>query len=168
MDKDLLDLYKMAIDEYRFEVNLSWDSVRFFTTLHTGILAFGSSLLGLHQSSFKWALILVFVVGIILAYVAYTTRSKYREYYLRALYTKTLIEDQLKLREPLKDYQYPNHFLAVSPTEKIDNPKESLKNPEEWIKKNMKKSKTVTAYQQFVFILFGFIYGVLIAISLLT
>ena len=50
IDQDrLMELYKMAMDEYRFDVNLSWDAVQFFTVLNVCLLGFVSSLLGLQQ-----------------------------------------------------------------------------------------------------------------------
>jgi hypothetical protein len=163
---DLIELYKMATEEYRFEVNLSWDAVRFFTTLNVGILGFGSSLLGLQQLTSKIFVIPIFIIGIVISIMAIQTRKRYREYYLRSLYVKTLIEDQLQLHEPFESHGFAEHRLAISPTEKVDNPMESLKDPESWVKKYMLPLKTVTSYQILVFIIFGIIYASIILLIL--
>jgi hypothetical protein len=34
----LLDLYRLALDEYRFEVRLGWDRTTYFLVLNSGIL----------------------------------------------------------------------------------------------------------------------------------
>lgn len=128
-----LDLYKMAIDEYRFEVNLSWESVKFFTTLNIGILGFGLTLLGLEQLSPKWIVAPIFVIGILLSILSIVTRVQYRKYYLETILIKKKLENVLNLSD-----------LAISPTEFVDQPSKGLYNKEAWMKKHTRSIKTVT------------------------
>ena len=82
MDKDsdkLIELYNMAMDEYRFGVKLSWDAIRFFTTINVGILGFGSSILGLEQVSPKWITVPIFVIGIVLSILGIATRLQFQK-----------------------------------------------------------------------------------------
>ncbi len=44
---DLLTLYKIAIDEYRFEVKLNWDRTVYYLTLNSGLVAIATGLLKL-------------------------------------------------------------------------------------------------------------------------
>jgi len=143
-------------------VNLGWEAVKFFTTLHVGIISFGVTILGLTETSLKWIVIPIFIIGMFLSNLGYNTRIRYRQYYLRSLYDKTLIEDQLKLREPLNGYPFENHILAISPTETIDYPEESLIDPNKWIDKYMKPKGTVTYNHLRIFRMLGFIYLIMI------
>jgi hypothetical protein len=162
LEKDLFELYKIAMDEYRYEVNLGWEAVKFFTTLHVGIISFGITILGLTDITLKLIVIPIFIIGIFLSNLGYNTRIRYRQYYLRSLYDKTLIEDQLKLRQPLRGYSFENHILAISPTETIDNPEESLIDPNKWIDKYMKPKGTVTYNHLIIFRMLRIIYIIMI------
>lgn len=156
MDKDqLLELYKSVIEEYRFEVNLSWESVKFYTTLNIGILGFGVSILGLQLLSPKWIVIPIFIIGILLSYLAIRTRQQYRKYYLNTILIKKKIENQLNLMD-----------LAISPTEEIDEPCRGLHDKEEWIKNHMRPKGTVTFYHYSVFWGFigAYVLGIIISI----
>jgi hypothetical protein len=48
----LIDLYKIAIEEYRFEVKLNWDRTVFYLTLNSGLIAIATGLLKVEGSSF--------------------------------------------------------------------------------------------------------------------
>jgi hypothetical protein len=45
----LLDLYKIALDEYRFEVRLGWDRTTYFLVLNSAILTVATGLLKLQD-----------------------------------------------------------------------------------------------------------------------
>ena len=163
--EELFDLYKMVMEEYRFEVNLSWRAVQFYTILNSGIIGAGTTLLGLEQLSPKILIIPIFLIGMSFSFLGILTRLRYREYYFRVLYTKTLIEDQLKLWEALEGYKYPDHHLAISPTEKIDDVKDSINNPDDWMKKHKLKVGTAAFYQTLIFCLFAVLNAMGIAVT---
>lgn len=154
--KDLLDLYKMAIDEYRFEVNLSWEAVKFFTSLNIGILGFGISILGIEQLTPKYIAIPIFIIGIILSCLSINTRKQYRKYYLATILIKKRIEDGLNLNK-----------VAISPTE-VDQPSKGIENEEEWIREHMNPRGTVTSYHYLVLYAFiiAYSFGVFLSIIL--
>jgi energy-converting hydrogenase Eha subunit F len=109
----------------------------------------------------------IFVIGVITSLMAIFTRLRYREYYLRSLYTKTLIEDQLELRKPLSGYEFGGHYLAISPTERVDDVRDSLKDPESWIKQHKLRLGTVTFYQILVFFVFIALNAIAIILSII-
>lgn len=41
----LLSLYKIAVEEYRFEVTLNWDRTAYYLTLNSGLVAVAAGLL---------------------------------------------------------------------------------------------------------------------------
>ena len=42
---ELLDLYKVALDEYRFQVNLNWSRTQYYLTLNVGIISIATGIL---------------------------------------------------------------------------------------------------------------------------
>lgn len=50
-NEDLLTLYKIALDEYRFQVRLNWDRTAFHLTLSSGLIAIAAGLLKLGTAS---------------------------------------------------------------------------------------------------------------------
>jgi hypothetical protein len=45
--EQLLELYKIAIEEYRFEVKLNWDRTVYYLTLNSGLIAIATGILKL-------------------------------------------------------------------------------------------------------------------------
>ena len=44
-NKDSLELYKIAVEEYRFQVKLNWDRTAYHLTLSSGLIAIAVGLL---------------------------------------------------------------------------------------------------------------------------
>jgi hypothetical protein len=139
----LFELYKVSIDTDRFELELGWKLVQFFTVLDSGLLSLGFTLLGSNQLSPKYYVAPIFIIGIVISLIAIASRRRYHEHSLRAAYKKTLIEKELNLYKPLDGYDYTNHNLAVSTSSKKDPEKDILKDPENYIKKSILKRCTV-------------------------
>lgn len=43
--EELVDLYKLAVDEYRFQVNLNWDGSKYFLAFNTAVIGVGAGLI---------------------------------------------------------------------------------------------------------------------------
>jgi hypothetical protein len=162
----LLELYKLAIETDRFELDLAWKSVQFFTVLNSGLLSLAFTLLGSNQLSPKYYVIPIFAIGIVFSILAIQSRKRYHEHSLRASYKKTLIEDQLDLYKPLQGYEYKQHNLAISTSRKKDPVKEILSNPDSYIKQNVLKPWTVPFYHKVIFVIFIVLYGIGILFSI--
>jgi hypothetical protein len=65
---ELLDLYKVAVEEYRFQVQLNWDRAKYLLGFNTAIIGVGTGLfkIGSHASATP-LLIGIFVVGLVAA-----------------------------------------------------------------------------------------------------
>lgn len=113
----LIDLYKIAIEEYRFEVRLNWDRTTYYLAVNGGI---ASIAVGLLKLSHQPAILDLFVGGIFLfgffaSLAGFRAIKKGHEYYRRTIIKKTLIEDVLGLTAPLPGYTV-KHTLAVDTT----------------------------------------------------
>jgi hypothetical protein len=99
--EDLLDLYKIALDEYRFQVRLNWDRTQYYLVLNVGILGAGVALLKLDLPiPIRYLVALVFLGGVILALVGATAIRRTHNYYRRTVYHKAAIEALLGLWTP--------------------------------------------------------------------
>lgn len=58
----LLDVYKVALDEYRFQVNLNWSRTQYFLVLNLALLTVGIGLIGRTEPS-RLLVAAVFSVG---------------------------------------------------------------------------------------------------------
>src|SRR5215218_4537750 len=60
---DLFELYKVATETDRYELELGWKLVQFFTALNSGLIGLGFTLLGSDQLLSKLYTIPIFSVG---------------------------------------------------------------------------------------------------------
>ena len=61
----LLKAYSAALDECRFNVQLSWDRTKFFLLLNSGLIAAGMGLLKVGQGSVLQSLFLIFFFSLV-------------------------------------------------------------------------------------------------------
>ena len=102
---DLLTLYKIAIDEYRFEVKLNWDRTVYYLTLNSGLVAIATGLLKLGSIPVINLLVAaIFFIGLCTALIGWWGIRAGHKYYRRTIAKKTLLEDCLGLTKGLDDY----------------------------------------------------------------
>ena len=95
--KILLELYKVAVDEYRFQMNLNWERSKFYVLLNSALITATCGLLRL--PSFKFAEFLtapLFILGFLAAFLGYKTLIKGIEYIRRVVFNKAEFEYKLK------------------------------------------------------------------------
>lgn len=115
----LLKVYGSALDEYRFNVQLTWDRTKFYIGLASTATAAGVGLMKL-ASETGWVssfLIFYFLLVILLSALGWRTAVTGKSYYRQAILTKTLVERELGLFQQLPDFgQQAYHLgLAVTP-----------------------------------------------------
>jgi hypothetical protein len=114
---ELFELYKVAIDEYRYEVRLNWDRMQYFVVLNTAILSAGLGLLKLPgDRSINPSIVFVFAFGFIASLLGKSVATSSHRYYRMARLKKTLIESLLGLHHSTRGYSHPNANLAVTTT----------------------------------------------------
>ena len=79
---DPLDLYRIAIEEYRFQVTLNWNRSQYYLVLNLGVLSAATAISTLKPGSNLPGV--VFLIGIATAVVAILANRIQKQYYLRA------------------------------------------------------------------------------------
>lgn len=130
-----LDLYKIALDEYRFEVKLNADRTIQYLTLSAIVLSAGVGLLriGSTGASTNFFVGLIFLSGIGIALLGIQAIRRGREYYRNTIYKKTVIEDLLGLNKPVPNH--PHATLAVTTTRGQAEIFEMLRDPNAWMER---------------------------------
>ncbi len=95
----LLKVYGVAIDEYRFNVQLGWDRTKFSLLLNSGLIGAALGLLKVADGSLLFAsfLALFFLLSLLLSVFGLETIRIGKSYYRQAVLTKTLVERELGL-----------------------------------------------------------------------
>ena len=114
--EELREIYKIAIDEYRFEVTLNWQRTQHYLTLNLALVAAAVGLLRVGGTDYPLLVALLFVVGAFFAKLARKAIKTGHTYYRRAAYKKTLIEHLLGRLHPIPGYTHPGANLAIATT----------------------------------------------------
>src|SRR5580658_2300907 len=110
---ELLDLYKIALEEYRFEVKLNMERMIHYVVFNTALLSAATGLLKLAGDPILDIFVaLLFLIGVFTAWLGRRAVKRGHEYYRRTIYKKTLIEDLLGLHQPSKTIPAP---VSLSP-----------------------------------------------------
>jgi hypothetical protein len=144
---DLFDLYKIAIDEYRFEVRLGWDRITYFLILNSGVLSVATGLLMLDDSSVVCGFVaLLFGFGIATSLAGVRSIAKSHEYYRRTIVKKTAIEEYLGLNDSLPG-MHPSLNLTIGTTSGQNDRASILKDPENWISRPHRRGAISTFFR---------------------
>lgn len=150
----LFDLYRLALDEYRFEVKLGWDRTTYFLVLNTGILSVATGLLKRENSRpAQFFISGLFLLGFAISAIGFFSIKRSHEYYRRTIVKKTLIETCLGLTETLPE-MHASLNLAVGTTRGQADHKRILEDPEAWINKTQRWT-AITFWLQGIFIGIG-------------
>lgn len=136
--EELIEIYKIAIDEYRFEVQLNWDRTVFYLTLNSGLIAIATGLLKLQGSSFLNLIVAaVFFIGLSVSVIGIRSVRKGHDYYRRTVVKKTLLEERLGLTNPS---EAGGPTMAVTTTAGQDEHFQILHSTNQWLKRPLRKS----------------------------
>jgi hypothetical protein len=92
---EMLELYKLSIDEYRFQAQFNWSRTQYWLAFNTGILAAGIALLGTLERALPSAII--FLVGVIAAALSARAVHVAHDYYRATRDRLRRLEDLLDL-----------------------------------------------------------------------
>ena len=94
--KILLELYRSAVEEYRFQTNLNWDRNKFYVLLNSGLITATCGLLRIPGFAFaEFLTIPLFFLGFLSSWIGLTTLLKGIEYRRSIVYQKAQIEEKL-------------------------------------------------------------------------
>jgi TM2 domain-containing membrane protein YozV len=163
----LFDLYKIAIEEYRFNVQMGWNRQQYYLVFNKAIPGLAATLLGQGGTIKQVFAALVFFLGIFTCFFGRYAISKSHEYYRKALYKKTLFEDQLGLLTHLPQYPYPGANLSIATTSGMHSTTQMLTDTENWLKRPERTGSIVWCFRSFLLLValvnFG---GVIVSVYL--
>jgi hypothetical protein len=103
---ELLDLYRIVIDEYRFQVRLNWDRTQYSFVLNTALTTLGFTVMATLKQGGSWIALWIFAIAAVAAWLGRTVVKTGHSYYRRIVYRKTMIEDLLGRLTPLPAYRW--------------------------------------------------------------
>jgi hypothetical protein len=152
----LLDLYKIAIDEYRFEVKLGWDRTMYYLVFNSAIISVGTGLLKSDNPPVAYLFVGgIFGLGLITSLIGYSAIRKGHAYYRRTIVKKTLLEDALGLTRQLSDYTA-RHNLSVGTTIGQTEHLRVLYDTERWLSRRPRRG-SMTFFFRWLFVLIAVI-----------
>ncbi len=92
----LLEFYKIAVEEYRFQVNLNWNRNKFYITINSSLIGVACGLL--RVPGFEFAQFLtapLFILGLFTSFLGLQALLKGIQYRRQTIFKKTEIETEL-------------------------------------------------------------------------
>lgn len=132
------EIYRHAIEEYRFEVQISWERTKFYLGLNMALLAAVATLLRIESDSW-WPLIGISLVGVGASWLGVSTIRKGHEYYRRTILKKTLIEEALGLNKRiLSTHADQGGTWAIATTKSQGDTRDILQDTDEWLARRIR------------------------------
>lgn len=95
--EDLLQLYKISIDEYRFQVQLNWQRAQYYFVLNAALIAAGGGLIGVQGDKARPLAAIPFSVGLIAVVLSILVNITQHNYYRSAREHLKILEQRLGL-----------------------------------------------------------------------
>ncbi len=96
---ELLELYKLALEDYRFQVQLNWGRSQYFLVLNIGIVGIATGIVQLGQGYMSILVAGIYLAGFFFCLFSIYALQVQRKYYTSARKQKALFEDKLQLGE---------------------------------------------------------------------
>jgi hypothetical protein len=94
----LVDLYKFALDEYRFQVNLNWNRSQYYIVLNLGILGVATGLLKVADERISASISIgLYIAGVVCCVLSLAAGRVQQGYYLATRNHKRRLEELLDL-----------------------------------------------------------------------
>jgi hypothetical protein len=94
---ELLDLYKSALDEYRFQVNLNWNRTQYYLALNIAILGVAVGIQELTDGGLVFLATILYLVGFVCCILSFAAAHVQHGYYRRSRDHKDALETRLNL-----------------------------------------------------------------------
>lgn len=92
-----IELYKLAVEEYRFQAEFNWKRTQYLLAFNAAVLAAGLAVAG----RFGNFAIPIFALGVVACLLAVLVQRQQHDYYRAARDRMTRIERQLDIPEPV-------------------------------------------------------------------
>ena len=132
--EQLLELYKIAIEEYRFQVKLNNDRLLHLTVFNIAVLSAGAGLLKVGGPRLGNLFVAnIFVAGFCTSVIGARAVRTFHQYYRRTVYKKTVYEELLGLTEARELPNGVRADLAIGTTESHAERQKILTQTEAWL-----------------------------------
>jgi hypothetical protein len=150
----LLELYKVAIEEYRFQVKLNNDRLLHLAVFNIAILSAGAGLLKVSSGRLGSALVAtIFLAGFCTSSISARAVSTFHKYYRRTVHRKAVYEEILGLTEPLDLPNGGRADLSIGTTESQGERHEILTQTEAWVRRPLGLGSVVGGFRMTLIIL---------------
>lgn len=95
--EELLELYKIAVEEYRFQVTLNWNRTQYYFVLNVGIIGIATGILKLSDNEGDWLIGGMYLAGLLCCIFSMLASQVQTGYYRTARDHKRKLEDRLGL-----------------------------------------------------------------------
>lgn len=124
--EEMLELYKLALEDYRFQVQLNWGRSQYFLVLNLTVVAIATGILQFAGGEFGVLVAGIYMMGALFCAFSVAALRAQRKYYVSAREQKKRFEEELGLGE-----------RSITPVERPD-----------------KKIRRLTTFKAFVNIMF--------------
>jgi hypothetical protein len=163
--KNKLYLYKIAVEEYRFEVRLGWDRTTYFLGLNAAILTVATGLLKLENPAIVYLFIaLLFMFGVATSVAGARSILRAHEYYRNTIVKKTGIEEHLGLSASLPGL-HESFNLAIGTTTGQSERLQILNDPKAWVDRPLRK-RSITFFVNLVLYAMAGVNGIGVVMAL--
>jgi len=132
----LLELYKVAIEEYRFQVKLNNDRLLHLTVFNIALLSAGAGLVKVGGPRLGSLLVAtIFLAGFCTSLIGARAVRTFHEYYRRTVYKKTVYEELLGLTQARELPNGGTADLAIGSTDSHGDRHQILTNTEQWVRR---------------------------------
>ena len=134
--EQLIDLYKVAIEEYRFQVTLNNDRLLHLTVFNVAVLSAGAGLLKVEGGRLGNALVAtIFIAGLLTSLIGALAVGTFHRYYRRTVHKRVVYEELLGL-EQIRDLPNGGRANLVIGTTDADSERHKiLTQTENWIRR---------------------------------
>jgi uncharacterized membrane protein YciS (DUF1049 family) len=96
---ELLELYKLALEDYRFQVQLNWGRSQYFLVLNIGIIGIATGIVQSAEDAISPLVAVLYLAGFAFCVFSIAALQVQRKYYIAARDQKKRFENELQLGE---------------------------------------------------------------------
>lgn len=108
--QELFELYRLALDDYRFQVQLNQDRSRYFLVLNLTVIGIATGVVQLGQGTLSILVALLYLAGFLFCIFSIFALQAQRKFYRSARDQKEYLEEQLELGD-----------ASITPVERADS-----------------------------------------------
>jgi hypothetical protein len=152
--EQLIELYKIAVEEYRFQVKLNNDRLLHLTVFNIAVLSAGAGLLKVGGSRLGNLLVAsIFVAGFCTSLIGARAVRTLHEYYRRTIYRKTVYEELLGLAQSRELPAGGRADLSIGTTDSHAERHRILMDTENWVRRPVGLGSVVGGFRMTLSIL---------------